>query len=84
MGKNLLFANLEVDNLKNKVTSKKEKEKNPNFSRMDDSQLTDITEYLKKNYLTEDDLFNELIMIIITNQMFMIHINQEKQVKILK
>ena len=26
---------------------------------MDDSQLTDITEYLKKNYLTEDDLFNE-------------------------
>ena len=59
MGKNLLFANLEVDNLKNKVTSKKEKEKNPNFSRMDDSQLTDITEYLKKNYLTEDDLFNE-------------------------
>ena len=26
---------------------------------MDDSQLTNITEYLKKNYLTEHDLFNE-------------------------
>ena len=60
MGKTLLFSNLDIDNLKTKVTTKKEKEKNQNFSRMDDTNLTDINEFLKKNGFGEDEIYPEL------------------------
>ena len=60
MGKTLLFTNLETDNLKSKVTTKKEKEKNQNFSRMDDTNLTDINEFLKKKGFGEEENYPEL------------------------
>jgi len=47
-GRELMFAYLEIDNLKNTVTKKYEKKKNPNFSRMDDSELYDINKYIKE------------------------------------
>ena len=60
MGKTLLFSNLNIDNLKNKVTTKIEKQKNQNFSRMDDTKLTDIKEFLKKNGFGEDKIDEKL------------------------
>ena len=47
-GRELMFAYLEIDNLKNTVTKKSEKKKNPNFCRMDDSELYDINKYIKE------------------------------------
>ena len=47
-GRELMFAYLEIDNLKNRVTKKDEKKKNPNFCRMDDSELYDINKYIKE------------------------------------
>lgn len=66
-GTELLFANLEIPHLKNVVTKKAEKKKNPKFSRMDDSELSDIKEYIRKechfarnnsSFLSDDELEN--------------------------
>jgi len=49
-GKELDFIYTEASNLNNRMTTKKEKKANPKFSRMDDSELSDIKQFFKKLY----------------------------------
>jgi hypothetical protein len=49
-GKELDFIFTESSNLNNRMTTKKEKKANPKFSRMDDSELSDIKQFFKKLY----------------------------------
>ena len=49
-GKELDFIFTEASNLNNRMTTKKEKKSNPKFSRMDDSELSDIKQFFKKLY----------------------------------
>ena len=49
-GKEVDFIFTETSNLSNRMTTKKEKKANPKFSRMDDSELSDIREFFKKLY----------------------------------
>ena len=49
-GKELDFIFTESSNLNNRMTTKKEKKSNPKFSRMDDSELTDIKSFFKYLY----------------------------------
>ena len=49
-GKELDFIFTETSNLNNRMTTKKEKKSNPKFSRMDDSELSDIKQFFKKLY----------------------------------
>ena len=49
-GKELDFIFTEASNLNNRMTTKKEKKANPKFSRMDDSELSDIKQFFKKLY----------------------------------
>ena len=55
-GNELQFAFHSNPHLKNMVTSKKEKKDNPKFSRMDDSELSSINEYIKQNCKFGKDL----------------------------
>ena len=49
-GRELDFIYTEASNLNNRMTTKKEKKANPKFSRMDDSELSDIKQFFKKLY----------------------------------
>jgi serine/threonine protein kinase len=49
-GKQFDFIFTESSNLNNRMTTKKEKKENPKFSRMDDSELSDIKQFFKKLY----------------------------------
>ena len=49
-GKELDFIFTEASNLNNRMTTKKEKKANPKFSRMDDSELSDIKQFFRKLY----------------------------------
>ena len=49
-GKELDFIYTESSNINNRMTTKKEKKSNSKFSRMDDSELTDIKSFFKKLY----------------------------------
>ena len=62
-GRELMFAYLEIDNLKNRVTKKDEKKKNPNFSRMDDSELYDINKYIKEIIFKNNKILDEFNVI---------------------
>ena len=55
-GKELDFIYTDSSNLNNRMTTKKEKKSNPKFSRMDDSELSDIKEFFKKLYYDNDGL----------------------------
>ena len=59
-GKEIDFIFTESASLKNRMTTKKEKESDPKFSRMDDSELCDIKEFFKHLFYDEND---ELIYI---------------------
>ena len=52
-GKPADFIFTNSTSLKNRITTKNEKKSNPKFSRMDDSELSDITEFFKKLYYNE-------------------------------
>lgn len=64
-GGELLFANLDSSHIKNVVTTKREKKKNFKFSRMDDSELSDIKEYIKNEctFLRTDNSLAQKIKI---------------------
>ena len=49
-GKELDFIITESSNLNNRMTTKKEKKSNPKFSRMDDTELSDIKLFFKNLY----------------------------------
>ena len=49
-GKELDFIFTESSNINNRMTTKKEKKSNSKFSRMDDSELSDIKSFFKKLY----------------------------------
>jgi len=49
-GKELDFIYTESSNINNRMTTKKEKKSNSKFSRMDDSELSDIKSFFKKLY----------------------------------
>lgn len=53
-GKELDFIYTSAPNLKNRMTTKKEKKANPKFSRMDDSELCNIKEFLKRLYYNQN------------------------------
>ena len=59
-GKELNFIYTESASLKNRMTTKTEKQSDPKFSRMDDSELFDIKEFFKHLYYEEN---NELVYI---------------------
>ena len=54
-GKEIDFIFTESASLKNRMTTKKEKESDPKFSRMDDSELCDIKEFFKHLFYDEND-----------------------------
>lgn len=53
-GSKLLFVYTDAPYLHNRMTTKSEKESNPRFSRMDESELSDIREFFKNVYLDEN------------------------------
>lgn len=53
-GKEPDFIFTDATSLKNRMTTKTEKKANPKFSRMDDSELSDIKEFFKKLYYNEN------------------------------
>lgn len=54
-GKKLKLCAVDAGNLKNYITSKKEKKKDEGFSRMDENFLIDPKEFLSKYYTTQND-----------------------------